>query len=221
MHIAQIIGGWIDTDDRIATPVKQPVKNTRRDTAHIVQGMIGLKAGRKTPLESQGIAKTGDHPAAAGHGNKILIAHQFADRGHHFRGQTVRQSRRVAVIAQQPIPKFAHGQRANRFEDNRIMPIQYQPGYLILLGRDQRFCQEALQGYIGQNPLRERPLHLGFSRQPRQFIRRTTRRGLGHQFAQVLEKPFLIFIACPVGHVLGEGNGAFRGSLENGNDNLM
>ena len=87
------IGGRIDADHGITTTEQQAIQNGGGDTAWIVGGMIGLETDGQMTRQADGVAKPRNHRAFARHQNQILVAHQLADRGHHFRSQAGGQRR--------------------------------------------------------------------------------------------------------------------------------
>jgi hypothetical protein len=98
------------------------------------------------------------------HRNQILIAHQFADGGGHFRRQARRQRGQgggVDLIGQEVVAQFSDGRRRDGRESVAVMALDNQPRDLVGFIGDQRFPQEGLQRQIGEDEARRDPRSVG------------------------------------------------------------
>jgi hypothetical protein len=75
--VGNIVRRRIDPDGRISRPQKQTVKRACRHAAQVVCRMVRLKPGRQAPGQAHGGPEGRRDPHLAGHGDKILIAHEL------------------------------------------------------------------------------------------------------------------------------------------------
>ena len=115
----RIVGGRIDSDDRIARTQHQAIDNAGGDGSRVVRRMIGLQACRKPARQADSCPKTCDDAYFPRHLDEILLAHQFRNGGGLFRHQAGAMPARdlaIDVIVQQPIAELAHGEMRDRRE---------------------------------------------------------------------------------------------------------
>ena len=98
-HRVDRIGRRIDADHRVAAAVEQAIEDRRADADQVVGRMIRLQPNREPAGQAERVAKARDDAALAGHQDQVLIAHQLADGGDHFR----RQPRRQVARASSPV----------------------------------------------------------------------------------------------------------------------
>ena len=92
--------------------------------------------------------------ALARHRDQVLVAHQFADGGGHFRRQSRRQRSEgggVDLIGQEMVAQFADGHRRDGREGGRVVAVDNQPRDLVGLIGNQRFLQKSFQRQVGED----------------------------------------------------------------------
>ncbi|MNE73612.1 hypothetical protein D3C80_1696340 [compost metagenome] len=142
------------------------------------------------PRQPDGVAEPGDHPAFFGDQDQILITHQFADSGGHFRRDApgdCRQGIAVGFFTQQPVTKIPDGQMRNRGKRRDIMGIDNQPRDFILFIRHQQLLQKGFERHIGQRHFCRHTLLCAGGSHFGQIVARSCGRRLCHQFAQILK----------------------------------
>ncbi len=170
--------------------MRQPVEHDGGDALGVVGGMVGLEPGREPAFQPDGVAKRRDDPALARHRDQILVAHQFADGGGHFRRQARRQRGQgggVDLIGQEMVAQFANGHRRDRRESVAVMAVDDQPRHLVGFIGNQRFLQESLQRQIGQDEARGDPRGVGGGGDPGQLVAGPARRRRRQQRFQIVE----------------------------------
>ena len=85
----------------------------------------------------------------------------------------------ASCVREQPVAELSHGLIGERLEGNRIVLIEDQAGHLVLFIGDQRCFEKAVEGYIGQNPLRGDPLRIALGGKAGQGVPAAGGRSLG------------------------------------------
>ncbi len=82
------VGGRVDANHRITRPVEQAVEHRGGDATRVIGGVVGLQTHRESPRQAHRVAERRHHPTLARDEDKVLVAHQFAHRRGHLRGDT-------------------------------------------------------------------------------------------------------------------------------------
>ena len=197
------VGGRVDADHGIAGAIQQAIQQRSGNAAWIIGRMVRLQAYRQAARQPYGIAKRRGYLTFFGHQNQILIAHQFADCGRHFRCNALGHAlecRTVGRVQQQPVSKISHGQVADFRKGCTVVGVDNQPRHLIALIRNQQLLQKALEWHRSQTHARRHAFDIGFGRHPGQKITRTRWCGFGHHLFQVFKLVLVYAHTVTVGH---------------------
>ena len=184
------IGRRVDADHRVAAAVQQAVQNRRADADQVVGRMIRLQPNRQPAGQADRVAEPRDDAALAGHQDEVLVAHQLADGGDHFRRQAGRKRAQQfgrRLVAQQPVAKLADGHVGHRLERGRIVRVDDQPRHFVGLVRNDRFIEKLPQRHVGERHLRGHALFVVLGGDAGQRIAAPRGRGLRQQLFQAVE----------------------------------
>ena len=120
-----------------------------------------MQAHAQMTGQADSVTKTGNHAAFAGHQNQILVTHQLAYCGRHFRRDgrsNMRQRGGIGGISQQPVTKVTDGQVANQRKGIGIVGINDQTGDFIAFVRNERIVQKVTQRDVGKGDFRRHAL---------------------------------------------------------------
>lgn len=159
-----------------------------------VHRVIGLQARPHAPRQPLRIAKGRADRDLARDTDQVLIAHELADRGHHFRRQARREGRKrcpVGFMMEQPVAQVAHRHMGNRRKGRGIVTVNNQPCDFIRLVRDRDFIKEGPERNVRQCLTRADPLQGIRGGNPGQFITGAIGRGIGKHLFQGGKAEFL------------------------------
>ncbi len=146
------VGCGVDTDDRIPAAIQQSI--------HDGGGNAGLShrwddwvagarpTGPPNPMVLRNAVTTSHRRATA---DQVLVAHQFAHRGDHFRGEAGSQRsqhRRSCGIPPATSREFAHRHGRHGCEGQGVVGIQDQPRHLVRFIRNQGLIQQLTQRQV-------------------------------------------------------------------------
>ena len=126
----------------------------------MIEAAIGLEAHAQVPPEPQRVSEARDYLAFRGHQDQVLVPHEFADGSRHFWEESACQGTHDSVIgfvAQQPVPKLAHGEGGDRRKRLFIMRVEKQSGDFVALVGDDRMPQEFRERDVREDVLRRYP----------------------------------------------------------------
>ena len=178
------VGRGIDADHRVAAAVHEAVDDAGRDPARVVGRMVGLKPRGQSPLEPDGVAEPGHHPALLRHQDQVLNPHDLGHRRRHLgcqAGCEGGEGRFVRRVRQQQVAEVAHREMRDGRESGRIVPVDDEPRHFVLLVGNQRLAEERPERHFGQGHLRDNALLVVFRGDSGQSVARARRAGSGHQ----------------------------------------
>ena len=108
------VGGGVDADHGVAAAEEQAVEDAGGDAARVVGRVVGLQADGEPARQADGVAEAGDDAASLrGDGMQVLVAHDLADGGGHFRreaGGERGEGFGGGLVGEQPVAESADGE---------------------------------------------------------------------------------------------------------------
>ena len=185
-----VVAGGIDADDGVAGAEQETVEDGGGDPQGRVSRVIGLEPCAEAAGQADGGTEAGDHADFGGGGDQVLDAHELADGGCHLRREAGREGGEMGwscFIGEQPVAEFADGEGADRGEGRRIVGVDDESRDFVGFIGDDLLGEEMREGQIGKGGLGGDAFFGGLRGEAGKDVAAAQGRGLGKEFAQMVE----------------------------------
>ena len=172
-HTFRRIIYWIQTQQRIPSPIGQPFQKRCHNAVRIVCGVVWLQSGGECPRFPDGSIAVGRDTNLFSPIDQIHVRHELCHRSHHLRCETPGYSFNIfsgMSFIQDPFPQFGHCHSLNFIVDRFVYIILYDSCDFIRLIGNYRVIPQILQCNFRQYNLGGHSFFRCFRRNPCKLI---------------------------------------------------